>query len=179
MEKQTDLFFDEYRINQQGLVVYETSDVPTLVDPPQRDFFVIGICIKGHALLSYNKQEIAIGLHDVGFAMPNHTLTCLSPSPDYRVLFVFIAKDFYQELTHRSSLVDYRKYFYDPMFHLDDEQFEKVMSILRVVQIVAESNYAQQKECLSAILDVLFRYKECKRSKGTSCCSFPRFSRLF
>ena len=162
MERETDLFFDENRINQQGLVVYETSDVPTQEDPPQRDFFVIGICLRGHAVLSYNRQEVAIGLHDVGFAMPNHTLTCVSPSRDYRVAFVFISNDFFRELVHRSSLMNYRQYYYRPMFHLDDEQFEKAMAILRTLSIVAESDYAKRKECLSAILDVLFfEFRSC------------------
>ena len=156
MNKKTDLFYDTNDINQRGLVVYETSNVPTQEDPPQGDFLVIGLCISGNALLSYNKQEIAIGLHDIGFAMPDHTLTCLSPSPDYRVVFVFISKDFYRELTHRTSFVDYRKYYYHPMCHLNDEQFEKVMAILQVLQLVSESHYSQHQECLTSVLDVLF-----------------------
>lgn len=156
MEKQTDLFYDTNDINQRGLVVYETSNVPTSENPPQGDFLVIGLCIRGNALLSYNKQEIAISSHDIGFAMPDHTLTCLSPSPDYRVVFVFISKAFYHEMIRRTSFVDYRKYYYSPMCHLNDEQFENVMAILQVLQLVSEHHYPQRQESLTAILDVLF-----------------------
>lgn len=180
MKTEPTLFFDEHRINQQGLVVYETRDVPTQEDPPLRDFFVMGICLESHALLSYNRQEVAIGLHDVGFAMPNHTLTCLSPSRDYRVAFVFISIDFFRELTHRSSLMDYRKYFYHPIIHLSDEQFKKVMGMIQALKIVSESDYDQRRDCLSAILDVLFyEFKNCTGDELEKTELEMRYEQLF
>lgn len=55
-----------------------------------------------------------------------------------------------------------RKYFYRPMIHLSDEQFKKVMGMIQALKIVSESDYAQRRDCLSAILDVLFyEFKNC------------------
>ncbi|MBQ7210237.1 MAG: AraC family transcriptional regulator [Paludibacteraceae bacterium] len=154
-EKMHPIWNHEY-IQRQGVIVTEVDNLPTEEMPFQSDALVIGLCLSGSADFTYNMVQTTFVSQELGVTLPNALFTHSTVSPDYRSLLVIISKEFFDEFVHRSSFMDYKKYYYSPACHLSDVQFENIKAILRVLHIVSASDHPKRREGIENILDLLF-----------------------
>ena len=162
------------------VIVREVDSMPAGETPFQSEAFVIGLCMSGRAEFEYNMEPKVFIPHEIGVTLPNSLMAYSDTSDDYHAMIVIVSKAFFDELIHRSSFMDYKKYYYRPSSLLSEEQYDKVRSILRVLQIIGDSEHPQRTETLENLLDLLFytltRYRG---EEGTKSETEKRNEQLF
>lgn len=143
-------------IDERKVVVSTVRYMPADQVPLQSENLVIGLCMSGSATFEYNMLPTVFSAHEIGVTLPNTLLTYSAVSDDYTAFLVIVSKAFFNELTTRASFMEYKKYYYRPACSLNDDQFGKVKDILRVLQIISESEHPRRTETLGNLLDILF-----------------------
>ncbi|MBQ7258890.1 MAG: AraC family transcriptional regulator [Paludibacteraceae bacterium] len=171
---------EEERIEQRGVVVVEVGSMPSGERPFQTETMVIGLCLAGFATFDYDMQSKKFVPNDIGVTLPNHLFTYCTTSSDYKALLIIVSKPFYDRLIHHESFMDYRKYYYKPACHVTDEQFEKVMDIVRVIRLVSDLNHPKRTETLENLLDLFFyALTRCRGEEGKKSDTETRNEQLF
>ena len=167
-------------IDAREVIVTEVKSLPAGENPFQSEAFVIGLCLAGHAQFEYNMEPKQFVPQELGVTLPNSLMAYSATSEDYHAVLVIISKRMFDELIHRTSFMDYKKYHYRPSCVLNDDQFGKMRAILRVLQIISDSEHPKRKETLENLLDLLFytltRYRG---EEGTKSETEKRNEQLF
>ena len=184
MDKEQHPIWNQEYIQHRGVIVTEVDSMPTSEMPFQSDAMVVGLCLAGSSAFDYNMEQKTFVPQELAVTLPNTILTYSTVSADYRVLLVIISKAFFDKFVHRSSFIDYKKYYYRPACHLSDEQFANIQAFLHILRLISESNHAKRKEGLENMLDLLFyamtRYRgEEGRKSETETRNEQLFSRFY
>lgn len=143
-------------IEKRYAVIEDVYHIPVEDNPLQSELMVIGLCVSGKASFDYNMQPKQFVPHELAVTLPNTLITYSATSPDYHSILVIVSKPFYDELIHRTSFIDYKKYYYRPSCRLNEQQFGKIQDVLRVLKMVCDSDHPKRKETLENIFDLLF-----------------------
>lgn len=172
--------YNQAHIEARKVLVTEVNHLPADENPVQTEDMVISLCLNGSATFEYNMQPRQFSAQEIGVTLPNNILTYSAVSGDYQAMLVIVSKAFFRELIHRSSFMDYKKYYYHPSCQLSDDQFSKVKDILRVLKIVSDSEHPRRTETLENLLDLLFytltRYRG---EEGIKSETKRRYEKLF
>lgn len=167
-------------IDARKVVVQEVQSMPAGENPLQSEALVIGLCLSGNATFEYNMEPKVFVPQEVGVTLPNSLMAYSATSDDYQALLVIVSKDFFNDLIRRTAFMDYKKYYYHPSCVLNGDQYEKIRSILRVLQIISDSEHPKRIETLENLLDILFytltRYRG---EEGVKSESEKRSEQLF
>lgn len=144
-------------IEERGVVVVEVGSLPKGDDDTFRsDNVVIGICMSGSAEFLYDMQPKVFEARDIGITLPNHVLSNCVTSPDYKAMLIIISNRIHCTLIQRESFVDYNKYHVRPAFSLSEEQFERVIEVVKVIKSTSSISHPKRIEMLENLLDILF-----------------------
>ena len=110
----------------------------------------------GQASTIYDMQAVMFKQYDIAVLLPSHIIGYGNCTEDYNATVIVIAKAFYDELVHRESFKDYLKYKTKPNFHLTEEQYNKIVTILNTLRIIVNSEHPKRHETLANLLDILF-----------------------
>ncbi len=143
-------------IDECGVLVVDVNSMPVGERPFQSDVMVIGICMEGSATFHYDMQPTQFVKYDVAITLPQHIFTYSSTSYDYKAILIIIAQNMFKKLIKRQSFVDYKKYHYQPSYHLTQEQFSKISDIVRVLKFVSETFHPKREETIENLLDLFF-----------------------
>lgn len=120
------------KIVREEVVITNVNSLPVTYasEPFLSPDLIITINNCGQANTIYDMQPVVFKQYDIAVVLPNHIIGYGNCTADYNVTVIAIAKAFCNELVHRDSFRDYLKYKTKPNFHLSEEQYHKIITIL-------------------------------------------------
>lgn len=118
--------------------------------------FVISLCHKGTCRANFDMLPIEFEQHDIAVMLPDHIIGHGECSEDDSTTMIVIDRTFFDQLTNRESFSGYLKYKSQPNYHLTDEQYSQITTILATLRLVVEIPHPKRTESLANLLDILF-----------------------
>ncbi len=156
MNKHTVL--DLQHTEQEKVVITNESALPVtlanevFVSPN----FVISLCHNGSCCADFDMQPIEFKQHDIAVLLPDHIIGYGECSEDYSTTMIVIDRRFFDQLTNRESFRGFLKYKNHPNYHLNDEQYTQIQTILATLRLIIEIPHPKRTESLANMLDILF-----------------------
>lgn len=152
------IVYDIDRIAREEVVIANVNSLPVTYasEPFLSPDLTITINNCGQSNAIYDMQPVVFKQHDIAVILPSHIIGYGNCTADYNVTVIAIAKAFYNELVHRDSFRDHLKYKTKPNFHLSEEQYHKIITILNTLRIIVDSEHPKRHETLANLLDILF-----------------------
>jgi AraC-like DNA-binding protein len=146
------------RIEQEKVIMADESALPVTLsnDVFVSPNFVISLCHKGSCRADFDMRPIEFKQHDIAVMLPNHIIGYGECSEDYSTTMIVIDRSFFNELTNRESFSGYLKYKNQPNYHLNNEQYSQITTILATLRLVVEIPHPKRTESLANLLDILF-----------------------
>ena len=156
MNKHTILEFE--RVKQEKVIMADESTLPVTLanDVFVSPNFVISLCHKGSCKADFDMRPIEFKQHDIAVMLPNHIIGHGECSEDYSTTMIVIDREFFDQLTNRESFSGFLKYKDQPNYHLNEEQYTQVTTILATLRLVVEIHHPKRTESLANLLDILF-----------------------
>lgn len=150
--------FDYKQIELREVVMADIHTLPFSLnsEPLMASDCIITICHNGYARFQYEMQPVEYKKHDLAVVLPNQIVNKGYCSDDYSITIIIIAQSFFEELINRDSLQGYLKYKNNPNFHLSDEQYTKINTILATLRLIVNSEHPKRHETLANLFDILF-----------------------
>ena len=146
------------RVEQEKVVMTNESALPVTLanDVFVSPNFVISLCHKGTCRANFDMLPIEFEQHDIAVMLPDHIIGHGECSEDYSTTMIVIDRTFFDQLTNRESFSGYLKYKSQPNYHLTDEQYSQITTILATLRLVVEIPHPKRTESLANLLDILF-----------------------
>lgn len=156
MNKHAVLEFE--RVKQEKVVMADESALPVTLanDVFVSPNFVISLCHKGLCKADFDMRPIEFKQHDIAVMLPDHIIGHGECSEDYSTTMIVIDREFFDQLTNREAFSGYLKYKDHPNYHLNDEQYSHITTILATLRLVVEIHHPKRTESLANLLDILF-----------------------
>lgn len=146
------------RVKQEKVVMADESALPVTLanDVFVSPNFVISLCHKGSCKADFDMRPIEFKQHDIAVMLPDHIIGHGECSEDYSTTMIVIDREFFDQLTNRESFSGFLKYKDQPNYHLNEEQYTQVTTILATLRLVVEIHHPKRTESLANLLDILF-----------------------
>ena len=146
------------QVKQEKVIMTDESALPVTLENEifVSPNFVISLCHAGSCQADFDMQPIEFKQHDIAVMLPDHIIGYGKCSEDYSTTMIVIDRAFFDELTNRESFRGYLKYKYHPNYHLNDEQYSQITTILATLRLVVEIHHPKRTESLANLLDILF-----------------------
>ena len=156
MNKHAVLEFE--RVKQEKVVMADESALPVTLDNEifVSPNFVISLCHKGSCKADFDMRPIEFKQHDIAVMLPDHIIGHGECSEDYSTTMIVIDREFFDQLTNREAFSGYLKYKNQPNYHLNEEQYSQINTILATLRLVIEIDHPKRIESLANLLDILF-----------------------
>jgi AraC-like DNA-binding protein len=156
MNKHAVLEFE--RVKQEKIVMADESALPVTLanDVFVSPNFVISLCHKGSCKADFDMRPIEFKQHDIAVMLPDHIIGYGECSEDYSTTMIVIDREFFDQLTNREAFSGFLKYKDQPNYHLNEEQYSQVTTILATLRLVVEIHHPKRTESLANLLDILF-----------------------
>lgn len=156
MNKHAVLEFE--RVKQEKVVMADESALPVTLDNEifVSPNFVISLCHAGSCQADFDMRPIEFKQHDIAVMLPDHIIGHGECSEDYSTTMIVIDREFFDQLTNREAFSGYLKYKDYPNYHLNDEQYSHITTILATLRLVVEIHHPKRTESLANLLDILF-----------------------
>ena len=156
MNKHAVLEFE--RVKQEKVVMADESALPVTLDNEKfvSPNFVISLCHKGSCKADFDMRPIEFKQHDIAVMLPDHIIGHGECSEDYSTTMIVIDREFFDQLTNREAFSGYLKYKNHPNYHLNEEQYSQINTILATLRLVIEIDHPKRIESLANLLDILF-----------------------
>ena len=156
MNKHTVLEFE--RVKQEKVIMAYESTLPVTLanDVFVSPNFVISLCHKGSCKADFDMRPIEFKQHDIAIMLPDHIIGHGECSEDYSTTMIVIDHEFFDQLTNREAFSGFLKYKDQPNYHLNEEQYSQITTILATLRLVVEIHHPKRTESLANLLDILF-----------------------
>ncbi len=124
-------------------------------------FIAIIICHQGSARVLYDQVERTFYKNDLIVVMPGHIARQLECSDDFVYTRVAISEKMLSDLRSHVLSHDYNKFHLAPVSQLNDEQLQRVLNIVNLLDIVARHDYedlTQRQQMLISLLSVGYEF---------------------
>lgn len=150
--------FEYQRVEQEKVVIADEHALPVKLasDVFISPNFAISLCHSGSCSAEFDMQPFEFNQHDIAVMLPDHIIRNGVCSADYSITMIFIARSFYEELIHRESFRGFLKYKNRPNYHLNEEQYQQISTILATLRLVVENEHPKRIESIANLLDILF-----------------------
>lgn len=152
------IVYDYDIIKNREVVISDENSLPiSLTSEPfiANDCYII-INHSGSAKFLYEMHPGVFTKHDIAVLLPDHIINNGYCTEDYSTTVIVISRQFFEELINRESLIGYLKYKKQPNFRLNDDQYNKVTTIVNTLRIISDSEHRKRHETLANLLDILF-----------------------
>lgn len=148
------------KVNESGIVVLnDVTGFPIYDKDFSTPHLTLGINFRGTSRLLYDLKEVSFTPNEVAVIMPNHLIHPLESSEDYSITLIVVSADFLEEVKHRTLTHDYSKFHFSPSVKLTDEQLEKLLKVVDVIDMVCnmtETELPNRHEILIYMFNVAF-----------------------
>ena len=145
-------------VKQEKVVMADESALPVTLDNEifVSPNFVISLCHKGLCKADFDMRPIEFKQHDIAVMLPDHIIGHGECSEDYSTTMIVIDHEFFDQLTNREAFIGFLKYKDQPNYHLNEEQYSQITTILATLRLVVEIHHPKRTESLANLLDILF-----------------------
>ena len=109
----------------------------------------------------YDMQETTLTPNTVVLVMPGHLVRFLERTDDYVFSRLVIEQDLFNEMLYQAFNRDVQKFHSNPIYTLTDEQVERLMKILEILEVIAahdEKEIPSRRQVLLAQLLVGYEF---------------------
>ncbi len=142
-------------IREKGLVVIDNvTRMPVYGEPYLSPYLIVCLNHQGNVRAEYNMQKVTFYPHDIAMILPEHTLTALDSSDDYKATLLVISNEFLEWLRKQVTTFTYFQYHNISSAHLTDNQFESMHSYFRMLDAISRITHPARMEMLAAQIAV-------------------------
>lgn len=149
------------KISADGIVIIDdVNDLPDISTPFISPDYVICIVHSGNMNLVYDDNYDVIQSRSIAVIFPNHRLTMVNKSDDYKATLVVVSASAMNE--PMLQIIDYYRFYYEqqPMVTLNEHDYNVIMSLIEVIREISiiDIHYRstiiiRQMELLSRLLN--------------------------
>ena len=149
---------DYQRVELEKVVIADENALPVtlasevFISPN----FAISICHSGSCSADFDMQPVKFNRHDIAVLLPDHIIGYGECTADYSITLIIIDRSFYDQLINREAFRGFLKYKNQPNYHLNEEQYQQITTILATLRLVIEIPHPKRIESIANILDILF-----------------------
>ena len=149
---------EHQRVEQQKVVIADEHTLPITLtsDPFISPNLIITLNHCGSCHINFDMQHVEFHRHDLAVMLPDHIIGNGQCSTDYRITVIVIARSFFDELVNREAFMGFLRYKNRPNYHLNEEQYNQINTILATLRLVIEIDHPKRIESLANLLDILF-----------------------
>ena len=149
---------EHQRVEQQKVVIADEHTLPVTLtsDPFISPNLIITLNHCGSCHINFDMQPVEFHQHDIAVMLPDHIIGNGQCSADYRITVIVIARSFFDELVNREAFRGFLKYKNRPNYHLNEEQYSQINTILATLRLVVEIEHPKRIESIANLLDILF-----------------------
>ena len=149
---------DHQRVEQQKVVIADEHTLPITLtsDPFISPNLIITLNHCGSCHINFDMQPVEYHQHDIAVMLPDHIIGNGLCSEDYSITVIIIARSFFDELVNREAFMGFLRYKNRPNYHLNEEQYNQINTILATLRLVIEIDHPKRIESLANLLDILF-----------------------
>jgi len=142
-------------IESKGVkVIYNVNSLPIYGEPYTSSHLIVCLNHSGSVILEYDLQTVEFKRHDIAMVQPDHTLTAISSSADYKATLLIISSEFLKELISRVAHMTFFKLHNISKSHLTDQQFESVQAYFKMLESISVINHPARMDMLTEQIDV-------------------------
>lgn len=157
------------RLKSNGIIIIDNiTELPIYDQLYVAKNYVYGINHNGNVEVEYNTTSIQIKSHDISTLYPNHAIRIKKTSEDYHSTFVVVSEKTYKNLSRRLVFRNRFHYENSPSFHLTDNQYADIMSVIRAMRTIDVSNIPSRISLMVSLLDVLLDLTDYFRHQNES-----------
>ena len=157
------------RLKSNGIIIIDNiTELPIYDQLYVAKNYVYGINHNGNVEVEYNTTSIQIKSHDISTLYPNHAIRIKKTSEDYHSTFVVVSEKTYKNLSRRLVFRNRFHYENSPSFHLTDNQYADIMSVIRAMRTIDVSNIPSRISLMVSLLDVLLDLTDFFRHQNES-----------
>lgn len=157
------------RLKSNGIIIIDNiTELPIYDQLYVAKNYVYGINHNGNVEVEYNTTSIQIKSHDISTLYPNHAIRIKKTSEDYHSTFVVVSEKTYKNLSRRLVFRNRFHYENSPSFHLTDNQYADIMSVIRAMRTIDVSNIPSRISLMVSLLDVLLDLTDYYRHQNES-----------
>lgn len=157
------------RLKSNGIIIIDNiTELPIYDQLYVAKNYVYGINHNGNVEVEYNTTPIQIKSHDISTLYPNHAIRIKKTSEDYHSTFVVVSEKTYKNLSRRLVFRNRFHYENSPSFHLTDNQYADIMSVIRAMRTIDVSNIPSRISLMVSLLDVLLDLTDYYRHQNES-----------
>lgn len=157
-DEEKDILYEKVmkgNIDKDILVIEDIVFMPPMNVEYHSQYFYCGLCKSGRSLGQYDYHDTDFKAGDICWLLPDHVQSHNYVSPDYSALSVFIKKSYFNKLLEKGVLGKYRYAFTTPIIHLNSEQFELSLSILRLLGLLADSSLSKREMLIDSLCQII------------------------
>jgi AraC-like DNA-binding protein len=149
---------EHQRVEQQKVVIADEHTLPASLtsEPFISPNLIITLNHSGSCHINFDMQPVEFHRHDIAVILPDHIIGNGLCSEDYSITVIIIARSFFEELINREAFRRCLKYKNRPNYHLNEEQYNQINTILATLRLVIEIDHPKRIESLANLLDILF-----------------------
>lgn len=122
---------------------------------------ILTLCLSGSARAKYDMRVITHRKNDLAIVMPGHIMHPIDCTDDFTYTMFFISPKMFDDLRFHNFSHDYKKFNYNPVCSLTDEQAAHLLSIVDQLIIIAnhtEKELPHRHQALLAQLAVGYEF---------------------
>ena len=146
---------DDDKIVEMGVAVFEVTDVPGQNKPFVSPHYIISVCHSGWIDVEYDINRTEYHPHDLAVIYPQHTLIAHKVSPDYHATLIAVSAEVYAKMGRFNFSSNRFVYEQLPHFHLTDEQYDDVMSIIEALRRITRLNLKSREDIKASSVYIL------------------------
>ncbi len=165
---QNDIDLKEKSVDEAGILVKDNiTSMPDYGKPYISPYLTICINHKGTAEGEYDSLPVHFNPLDIAVVYPNHVLTIKQTSKDSKMTLVVVSTSHFVTLSNRYLHLNRFKYETNPSYHLNEEQYVSIKSIVESMRQISKLDVPARKELMTSVFDVLIQMIEIFRQKNT------------
>lgn len=145
-------------------------------------YITISLCLRGSARAKYDMQEMTQRKNDLGVIMPGHIMHPIDNSEDYIFATMAISQQLFSDLKTYIFSHDYDKFNASPLCHLTDIQAEQLLSIMTLLEAIAQHSFddlEHRRQMLLSQLAVGYEFINYYRKEQDEQLDMNHHARLF
>lgn len=181
--KEHPIQYYQQQMEEEGLVVL--SQIPNILTNNETFVFpglIICINLQGWFKVEYDMKVFDFKCHDVSVLQPNHMVCIRDASQDSRTMFIMISPSLLREIVQDIPELYYDglSYNWNPLFHLQDNQFECIVCLLETLKKVNQTTLHTHTYLIKQLVGSLsLMLKEFKAANGVPAHQPSLHEKLF
>ena len=145
-------------------------------------FITLTYCHKGYSHSLYDMNELVHSKNELAITLPGHVIRPLYCSDDYTYTRLIVSPKLFADLRGMTFSHDYGKFHFSPICKLTDEQAERLLLMLKLLEIISlhdTNDFQYRRQMLLAQLSIGYEFINYYRREQDRVWSAGRNAELY